>query len=641
MSGRLLRKVLKEQELNQKQADPGIKQDQQDQIVDDESDSDGDSQNPFDLLNASNDGQNIDKDDEARNADGAFGEKNYRVGYPATDSAVSAGPSSYKKSNKKKKKKKNKAATFPATNRAENSLDALLERFSFDGDSANHQACSSKSGISDYSVGDNLIKQRQSSLLKVDPKFLNAENELRRIFGSKIVNSFENISQAGGSRHVRGARRGGHSHRKSILVSPSEHWPRWDGSLSMELLETNDGSHYFRYVHSSSYSQVQRAFEAAKAIHDLNGVASILMHHPYHVDSLMTLADYFKFTGEHQMAADAIAKCLYALECAWHPSFTPLQGNCRLEYRHDTNRPLFLTLFTHMKNLDRRGCHRSALEVCKLLLSLDSADPMGALFCIDYFSLRAEEYAWLEQFSEEYQNDNYLWHLPNFAYSLAICRFYLEHKESCPGGDLEHGKAASVDLMKQALMLHPSVLKKLVAKVPLKDLAWTNVLKHSFFRSEDTGIPSLDHLIKIYVERSYLVWRLPDLQRLLRVVALMVIQMLKQDASEASTWACARKEAFPSDKNQYKHLLVSDFSDAMPTMPPDNLQNFMVDPGMREIMQNQNLGPNRRAPAPRDLANRSPLAVLFESMLPWAHYGSNEAEADNQPNGHHQDNDHH
>jgi len=80
-----------------------------------------------------------------------------------------------------------------------------------------------------------------------------------------------------------------------------------------------------RYVHSSSYGQAQRAFEAPQAIHDLNGVASILMHHPYHLDSLLTMADYFKFAGEHQISAEAISKCLYALECAWHPMFT-LEG---------------------------------------------------------------------------------------------------------------------------------------------------------------------------------------------------------------------------------------------------------------------------------------------------------------------------
>lgn len=307
----------------------------------------------------------------------------------------------------------------------------------------------------------------------------------------------------------------------------------------------------FRYIHSSSYAQAQRALEAAKEMHDLNGIASILLNHPYHIESLITLADYFKFTGEHQMSADAIAKCLYALECAWHPLFNPSQ-NCRLKYVHDTNKPFFSSLFTHMKNMDRRGCHRSALEICKLLLSLDSDDPMGAMFCIDYFALRAEEYAWLERFAEEYSCDSSLWLFPNFSYSLAVCRFYLERDELLSNKEKnDTGKAASVDLMKQALMLHPSVVKKLVEKVPLKDRMWATVVKHSFFKSEQSGSPTLDHLIAIYVERSCLVWRLPDLQKFLYDSAILVIEMLeKQGNSVKDDWACVRKEAFSSEKNE-------------------------------------------------------------------------------------------
>lgn len=276
------------------------------------------------------------------------------------------------------------------------------------------------------------------------------------------------------------------------------------------------------------------------------------MYHPYHLDTLLTMAEYFKVVGEQQMSADSIAKCLYALECAWHPMFTPLQGNCQLKFSHETNKPMFTALFTHMKNLDRRGCHRSALEVCKLLLSLDSDDPMGAIFCIDYFALRAEEYAWLEKFSEDYKSDNSIWLLPNFSYSLAVCRFYLEQLEQEVSEDAcrDANKLSSTDLMKQALMLHPSVIKKLVAKVPLKDRVWINMLNHTFFRSDHTGILSQDHLINIYVERNYLIWRLPNLQKLLSDAAQLVLKTIENDGSEVKDWVCVRKEAFSSEKNE-------------------------------------------------------------------------------------------
>lgn len=307
---------------------------------------------------------------------------------------------------------------------------------------------------------------------------------------------------------------------------------------------------FCRYVHSPSCGHAQEAFEAAKAANDLNAIANILAHYPYHIESLLTFAEIFKYSGEHQSSADAIGKCLFALECAWHPLFNPLQGNCQLKYSHDTNKPLFSALFNHMKNMDRRGCHRSALEVCKLLLSLDSDDPMGALFCIDYYSLRAQEYQWLEQFAEEYRSDNSLWLFPNFSYSLAVARFYLERDAASKEDTAQTEKATSSDLMKQALMLHPLVLQKLVAKAPLKDSVWAQILKDSFFGSAKAGSPSLEHLINIYVERSYLVWRFPELQNLLKEAALLVIESLKQNGSEARDWSCVRKEAFSSERNE-------------------------------------------------------------------------------------------
>lgn len=84
---------------------------------------------------------------------------------------------------------------------------------------------------------------------------------------------------------------------------------------------------------------------------------------------------------------------------------------------------------------------------------------------------------------------------------------------------------------------------------------------------------------------------------------------------------------------------MSDFSDSVPTLPPDNLQNFMADPRMREEVLNVNqvVNPHGGDRAPRDIANRSPLAVLFESILPWVDFGDRveeEAGEDNQPNGH-------
>nr|XP_043640224.1 transcription factor 25 homolog [Erigeron canadensis] len=612
MSARALKKALKEQESSSAAADTNLPK------TDDESESESESPtrpftNPFDLLNDSDQQQEDDSSDVDTAATTVKTEVN------AKKSTATLVTSTSKKS-KKKNKKKNKEVASSTDDT--NSLDHILEELSIVVNSSANQSQPSEKKSENGKVC-------KTNILQMDPRFLNGENELRRIFGSKVVGSIEKNNQPGSSRQGRQGRRVSHTHKKSILVSPSDHWPRWDGSLSMELIETKNGCNYFKYVCSPSYKLAQRLFEEAQADHQ-NGVARIaqvLLHYPYHIESLHTLANSFKVTGELQMSADAIAKSLYAFECAWHPLFNPFEGNCRLKNEHEINKKLFPILFAYMKNMDKRGCHRSALEICKLLISLDSDDPVGALFCIDYFSLRAGEYKWLERFSEEYNSDTSIWLYPNFSYSLAVCRFYLEREENLK----ETGKATSSDLLKQALMLHPAVLRKLVDKVPLKEHVWSKIISSSFFRTDDTGSASLNHLTSIYVEMSYIVWRLPELHNFLKDTALLVIEKMENSQSEARDWACVRKEAFASNKNEYSKLELSDFSDTISTIP-ENLRNFMNDPRAAEMHNAAGHNQENRggvARAPRQVENRNAMAVLLESMLPWVDYGPRENEQEN------------
>ncbi|KAL8196648.1 hypothetical protein R6Q57_024943 [Mikania cordata] len=486
MSVRALRKVLQEQESANNQNNKFSPDDE----LESPSDSPRPFSNPFDLLNEQeqeNESSDVDTPSTVKKED------------DVKKSTATKASSSNQKS-KKKKKKKNKAKELSTNVDDADSLDLVLKDLSLEVDSFGGQNQPLKKKSENV---NGAAKRCTTNILQVDPKFLSADNELRRIFGSK-----------------------------SIGLDGMDLYLWSYVKTKMDTIISG------KYVHSSTYILAQKQFEAAKSSHDLNTIASILLHHPYHLDSLITLAEYFKFSGELQMSADATAKSLYALECAWPPTFTPLQGNCQLKYEHDTNKPFFTTLFAHMKNMDRRGCHRSALEVCKLLISIDSDDPMGALFCIDYFSLRAEEYKWLERFSEEYNCDNSMWLYPNFSYSLAICRFYLEREET-----ETESKATSSDLMKQAIMLHPSVVRKLVVKVPLKE--------------------------------------------------------------QIST----------------------------PTIPPEILQDYMIDPRLVDNNNNanqENAGDVVRAP--REVANRNPLTVLLESILPWVDYGTREGDGMPQEN---------
>ncbi|KAM7274797.1 hypothetical protein ACFE04_016663 [Oxalis oulophora] len=446
------------------------------------------------------------------------------------------------------------------------------------------------------------------ALFQVDPIFFDYENELRRIFASKVVKSFDKSNPATPKHLHLGSRATDCTGKKTILVSPSEDWAPWDDSLSMEYLQTKGGCRYFRYVPSSSCDEAQKVFEAAIANHDFESIAYNVQKHPYHLDSLLTMAKYLNSFSEPEIIEafeDCIAKCLYALESAWHPKFTPFKANCQLKLSEKTNKPLFEALSAHMRVLDRRGCHRTALEVCKLLLSLDFDEPGSAFVCVDYYALRAEEYQWLEKFSEEYEYHSSLWTVPNFPYSLALCR---HHLESTNVSQLDSTKSLSADLMKQALMLYPQVLKKLVAEVPLKGQVWTRILQSSIFRADEINYPSLDILIDDYVKRNCLMWRSPDVQKLLQDSALFVIEAMEHGKHSAEDWARVRRDTFSAQKTECCLMSVEEINSVL-TILPEGLQNCM-DPRMTGF----NVDPRMTRGRVRD---RNSLASLLEVMVPW------------------------
>jgi len=87
-------------------------------------------------------------------------------------------------------------------------------------------------------------------ILGVDSRYLRAEVELRHIFGSKVINEAERSGDgtlAARKRQIH--HRGGRvSLKKTLLVSPQDHWPRPEGGLSMECVETREGLNFFRCV---------------------------------------------------------------------------------------------------------------------------------------------------------------------------------------------------------------------------------------------------------------------------------------------------------------------------------------------------------------------------------------------------------
>ncbi|KAG6546946.1 hypothetical protein Mapa_011562 [Marchantia paleacea] len=593
--------------------------------------------NRFDLLGLQEDGED---DNEDENSERQSDQQSF-AGSASTSASASVKAKRKKNKGKKKGKQQQQQPSLEEKSHGADveSVDQVLSRLADRNDEA------SSSTLGNDSAG-RFAANAYNKHLGVDTKHLRAEDELRRIFGSKVINSVESGLQR---RRQAVSRRTGRGMplRKSLLVVPMGHWARWDGGMSMECTEVKDGHQYFRYRYSSSYAEVQKKFEVCVRSHNPNTIIALLRNHPYHVDSLLALAEVYKHMGEYQQAAELLEQCLYALECAWHPCFNPSLGTCRLDYKVDTNKALFLALFRHMQHLGKRGCHCTALEICKLLLSLDSKDPCGALFCIDFFALRAEQYQWLVQFVE-YNSDKTIPFLPNFSYSLAIAWFRMEENSSenrtqTPGTlkqECRESKAKAFKLLQQALAIHPTVLKKIVDKVPIKgDAGWTDILNHPHFLKASEGGPTLEHLISIYVERSYLLWRAPDLQAWLKDAAASLTKLADKRSPEMAKWETVREKVSQSNDNQYQHLQVSEFSDSTSTLPPEEIPQMMFPPGFEpeqgflvedflEVggpLELPTLQDGRDIPQALEHAasqGRNALLQFLQSLVPWMERGA-------------------
>ena len=80
-------------------------------------------------------------------------------------------------------------------------------------------------------------------------------------------------------------------------------------------------------------------------------------------------------------------------------------------------RAFFLALFRHMNYVGGRACYRTALEFCKLLLSLDpDSDPGGVLLLIDFYAVRSGQNEWFVKLYDEMEEKKNLSQLPNWAY---------------------------------------------------------------------------------------------------------------------------------------------------------------------------------------------------------------------------------
>ncbi|XP_063294657.1 ribosome quality control complex subunit TCF25 isoform X2 [Pelobates fuscus] len=443
-------------------------------------------------------------------------------------------------------------------------------------------------------------------LLYVEHRNLSAETELKKYFGSRAVMGDQRQRQ----------RQRPHQ-RSTWLTSPKNTWPRYSKTgITMSLLETRRGVQYFTFEHQRDYQQVQFKFLDAVESMDPNNIVLLLQMNPYHVDSLLQLSDVCRQQEDQEMARDIIERALYSLECGFHPVFSLTSGTCRLDYCRPENRGFYLALFKHLYFLEKRGCPRTALEFCKLILSLDPEnDPLCMLLLIDFLSLRSREYSFLIRMFDEWETHRNLSQLPNFAFSVPLALFHVGQLDDLSEEEKRTSTDRANSLIRQALIMFPGVLLPLLDSCGVQPDA--DVTNHKYFgemvKSRQTA--ALTQLISLYIERSHSLWKEAAVISWLETNVHEVLHLLNSDNPFIQECEQRRKVRYQSaPRNILRHIILSEIKGVSIAMhlevSTQPVLGFDPLPPVDSIVSYSR--PERTSRAP----NEGTLSLFFRSLLP-------------------------
>lgn len=447
---------------------------------------------------------------------------------------------------------------------------------------------------------DSNVTMAMKALLAVEHKNLNPDNEMRKIFGSRVVQTEQ-------SRRRNNQRRT--AIRNTWLARPKDTWPvMGKAGLSMELLEAKHGVQYFTFQHSKAYQQIE--FHFMDAVESLNpqNIMDILKVHPHHVNCLLQLSEISRINEDMPVAAELIERALYVFEITFHSMFSLTQGNCRLDYRRPENRSFYFALFHHLGFVGKRGCYRTALELCKLILSLDpEGDPLCMLLMIDFYALRSEQFEFLIRMNDEWGAHRNLSQLPNFAFSVALAKFHLAKKQNST-------TSSSDAKLQDALLMFPGILVPLLDKCGIQPDS--RVMKHSFFNDSSNMPPSLEQLVMLYIGRSHVCWKDPDVVHWLQSNVNEVLSRVTENDPVIKEYAEKRKVRYQgTPRNISRHILISEIKEARAALPPDvtNSPILNYDP----LPPTDNIESYKRPERTlRGQEESGMLSLFFRSLLP-------------------------
>lgn len=310
------------------------------------------------------------------------------------------------------------------------------------------------------------------------------------------------------------------------------------------------------------------------------------------------------------MASELIEHALYAFEVAFHSMFSVTSGNCRLDYRRQENRGFFIVLFKHAQFLAARACPRTALELSKLILSLDPEnDPLAIILLIDFYALRSKQHDFLIQLYKEWEASHNLQLLPNMAYSFALALYHANRMDE------------SDTALQYALAMFPGVLKLLLDELSIHPDS--RVSSHKYFGPGafiSSPLP-LQQLMQLFVERCKIVWSGDNeiLMWLERNVHVVLDRVDKKD-EVINEYVTKRSTRYPHPpRNILRHVILSEFKEKVPIadfLKKDSEPIVHFDPLPPLDSINIYERPKAVANAQQLARTANGLQLFFQSLLP-------------------------
>jgi len=546
----------------------------------------------------------------------------------------SSGSSKSKKKKKNKKKNKSKKGGSGGGEDEEGGVDGttanvedLLEYIN--GESAERPS-SLATTSSGFASGKSVF-----SVLRLRREDLNSEKELARKFGKRVVrgveneSAAENRSRAGRNRILQRYPNIATSFQRercrTFVTAKEDYFVAKGAGLKMEKKVEKDGVTYFSYQVGGEYARAQESFAMCVESYSPDNLLRLAQTQPYHVDTLLQLAELQARTGEAENALPTIERVLFILEASFHPSFRPWDGDglCRMKLEDGCNASFFVAVWRYLHLVARRGSLETAYSLCKLLLLINpTSDPMGVRLCLDYYGIRARQYEEVIEYVEVFatSNDkNMLFFLPNLLFTRALSLFHLKGKEEegapdlSPIDDKRTGDLLSVNAsaqMRRAMMLFPATAKKLMSAVS------SFCANLPFFDKAVFDHAGVERVTRFFVERSSGLFNSADVKGWMEDCAKQV----NEDCSSSSPSPIARRMNelrlgySPDDmySSVYSHLSLADFSDKIETVPEELRMPLRNPADLAAAVQH----PPRRYAQPLNVHDH-PLRVFLNSLLPW------------------------